>query len=242
MRIIEIEQTGSPIRRHHLQRTYLKGLGLNRIGRKRSVPDTPQYRGLIGKVRHLLRVTYPPAENKVSELSLRRFNALAGYIRNPATILIFEELGWYASSDERVIGMLVRDHADDDYGWIILGRDERLRFRAIDVNSSLEDIETARRELIARLKEWHAKSDEAYHSAFPRRQHCVDDAPVVSATFAAGTLARVSFRVSKNQRCEGRHRERNDSQREEHTKNLGYRKARIGSNPHKITWRVGRVS
>jgi hypothetical protein len=33
------------------------------------------------------------------------------------------------------------------------------------------------------------------------RQHCVDDAPVVSATFAAGTLARVRFNVAGLARC-----------------------------------------
>jgi large subunit ribosomal protein L30 len=53
---IKIEQTGSPIRRHHTQRATLIGLGLNRIGRVAQVPDTPQTRGMIAKVRHLVRV------------------------------------------------------------------------------------------------------------------------------------------------------------------------------------------
>ena len=55
--MIEIEQTGSPIRRHHRQRATLIGLGLNRIGRVAHVPDTPQTRGMIAKVKHLIRVT-----------------------------------------------------------------------------------------------------------------------------------------------------------------------------------------
>ncbi len=53
---IKIEQTGSPIRRHHSQRTTLIGLGLNRIGRVAELPDTPQTRGMIAKVSHLVRV------------------------------------------------------------------------------------------------------------------------------------------------------------------------------------------
>jgi large subunit ribosomal protein L30 len=53
---ITVEQIGSPIRRHHAQRETLLGLGLNRIGRKAEVPDTPAMRGMIDKVRHLLRV------------------------------------------------------------------------------------------------------------------------------------------------------------------------------------------
>jgi large subunit ribosomal protein L30 len=53
---IKIEQTGSPIRRHHSQRETLIGLGLNRIGRVAQLPDTPQVRGMIAKVSHLVRV------------------------------------------------------------------------------------------------------------------------------------------------------------------------------------------
>jgi large subunit ribosomal protein L30 len=55
-KVIKIEQTGSAIRRHHSQRETLIGLGLNRIGRVAEVPDTPSTRGMISKVRHLLRV------------------------------------------------------------------------------------------------------------------------------------------------------------------------------------------
>jgi large subunit ribosomal protein L30 len=55
-RTIKIEQIGSPIRRHHSQRRTLIGLGLNRIGRVAHVPDTPQIRGMLAKVKHLIKV------------------------------------------------------------------------------------------------------------------------------------------------------------------------------------------
>ncbi len=55
-KVIKVEQTGSPIRRHHDQRATLVGLGLNKIGRAADVPDTPATRGMIAKVKHLLRV------------------------------------------------------------------------------------------------------------------------------------------------------------------------------------------
>jgi len=54
--VIKIQQVGSPIRRHHTQRETLIGLKLNRIGRTAEVPDTPQTRGMIAKIRHLVRV------------------------------------------------------------------------------------------------------------------------------------------------------------------------------------------
>jgi large subunit ribosomal protein L30 len=53
---IKVQQTGSPIRRRHEQRETLIGLSLNRIGRVAELPDTPQVRGMIAKVQHLVRV------------------------------------------------------------------------------------------------------------------------------------------------------------------------------------------
>ena len=53
---IKVKQTGSPIRRVHQQRETLVGLGLNRIGRVSELPDTPQTRGMIAKVAHLVQV------------------------------------------------------------------------------------------------------------------------------------------------------------------------------------------
>ena len=55
-KVIKIEQTGSPIRRHHGQRETLIGLGLNKIGRTAELPDTPSTRGMIAKVAHIVRV------------------------------------------------------------------------------------------------------------------------------------------------------------------------------------------
>jgi large subunit ribosomal protein L30 len=53
---IKVEQTGSAIRRHHSQRATLVGLKLNKIGRISELQDTPEVRGMIDKVKHLVRV------------------------------------------------------------------------------------------------------------------------------------------------------------------------------------------
>ena len=53
---IKIEQTGSAIRRHHSQRSTLIGLNLNKIGRTAELPDTPEVRGMIAKVQHIVRI------------------------------------------------------------------------------------------------------------------------------------------------------------------------------------------
>jgi large subunit ribosomal protein L30 len=53
---VTIEQTASPIRRPPSQEATLIGLGLNKQRRKRTLVDTPQVRGMIAKVKHLVRV------------------------------------------------------------------------------------------------------------------------------------------------------------------------------------------
>ena len=53
---VVIEQIGSPIRREASQRQTLIGLGLNKIRRQSTLVDTPSVRGMIDKVRHLVRV------------------------------------------------------------------------------------------------------------------------------------------------------------------------------------------
>jgi large subunit ribosomal protein L30 len=53
---ITLEQVSSAIGRPSKQRETLIGLGLNKIGRRSSVEDTPAVRGMIAKVAHLVRV------------------------------------------------------------------------------------------------------------------------------------------------------------------------------------------
>ena len=56
---LRVTQIGSPIGRVSLQRETLKGLGLNKLHRTRQLEDTPAVRGMIHKVRHLVRVEDP---------------------------------------------------------------------------------------------------------------------------------------------------------------------------------------
>ena len=53
---IQVEQTGSPIRRQAAQRATLIGLRLNKIGRVSELQDSPAVRGMIDRVKHLVRV------------------------------------------------------------------------------------------------------------------------------------------------------------------------------------------
>jgi large subunit ribosomal protein L30 len=53
---IKVEQIASPLRKHFDQRQTLVGLGLNKIGRVRELPDNAATHGMIRKVQHLVRV------------------------------------------------------------------------------------------------------------------------------------------------------------------------------------------
>jgi large subunit ribosomal protein L30 len=53
---LKVTQIGSPIGRRDDQRQTLIGLGLNRMHRTRELEDTPAVRGMINRIRHLVRV------------------------------------------------------------------------------------------------------------------------------------------------------------------------------------------
>ena len=53
---VKVTQIGSPIGRPADQGATLVGLGLNKMHRTRELEDTPAVRGMIAKVRHLVRV------------------------------------------------------------------------------------------------------------------------------------------------------------------------------------------
>jgi large subunit ribosomal protein L30 len=53
---VTVEQIGSPIRRESKQRDTLIGLKLNKLHRTSTLEDTPAIRGMIEKVKHLVRV------------------------------------------------------------------------------------------------------------------------------------------------------------------------------------------
>jgi large subunit ribosomal protein L30 len=53
---IKVTQTGSPIRRTDDQRATLIGLGLNKMNKTVELDDTPEVRGMIRRVRHMVSV------------------------------------------------------------------------------------------------------------------------------------------------------------------------------------------
>jgi len=53
---VTVRQIRSPNRRPERQTETLIGLGLNKLGRTRTLDDTPALRGMLNKVRHLVEI------------------------------------------------------------------------------------------------------------------------------------------------------------------------------------------
>ena len=83
----------------------------------------------------------------MTRLSKERFDALGGYCRQPPVVLYTEELAWFEYDDERLLGILIRDRVDSDFSCVVLGRDERGRYRFVNGTISKETQSEALREL-----------------------------------------------------------------------------------------------
>lgn len=107
----------------------------------------------------------------IRSIDVARFNALAGYTRNPRLVALVQEFHWFESDDGRVLGVQTWDRFDRDFGWIALGRDERGQFRAIDVDSSLPSAEHARDALAATRTTSPSRSVERSSASCGGRGH-----------------------------------------------------------------------
>jgi ribosomal protein L30 len=152
---IKIKQIRSPIRRRGSkqaklrapgsQRATLIGLGLNRIGRTVDAPDTPATRGMIAKVKHLIRVemrvtfdsnTYRQAvdptrlQRDAPLHALKKINAaikdgwITGYLSE--TVATLEGIqnaqrGAYFGSVQPKINRAIKEMADGQIkrGWLV---------------------------------------------------------------------------------------------------------------------------
>ena len=88
----------------------------------------------------------------VERISKLRFDCLAGYTRQPLTPHYCEEMSWFRSSDEKVLGLVIRDKTDGDYAGNILGRDLKRCFRWVNMTEFYSTLDQAEEALIELLK------------------------------------------------------------------------------------------
>lgn len=115
-------------------------------------------------------------------LSLLRFDSLASYARAPRARLIGDEVAWYEHADERVLGMIVRDKADQDFGGMVFGQDRRLRYRWISATPAWYDsINHCRVGLRREMERQAHLSDEEYYQADEKGDPVDFFTPIVDA-------------------------------------------------------------
>lgn len=69
----------------------------------------------------------------LKEISKRRFDAYC-YVRSPMTMLMSREVAGFEAFDRKLLALIIFDLTDKDFGFIVLGRDVRKLFRAIEVS------------------------------------------------------------------------------------------------------------
>ena len=92
------------------------------------------------------------------EISKLRFDAIAGYARDPQAVLFAEELAFYEGEGGTIMGVIVRDRTDDDFSGMAFGRDKKLRFRWISMTDFLPTPEQAREALAALMEDLYRPS------------------------------------------------------------------------------------
>jgi hypothetical protein len=97
----------------------------------------------------------------IREITRQEFDAYQP-IRVPGIENMFEELLYYADETGAVIGLVARDRVDNDWGWLIIGRDEYGQFRAVDNGMKLSSEEAARDALITAMEELVASGQQIF--------------------------------------------------------------------------------
>jgi hypothetical protein len=127
-------------------------------------------------------------------ISKLRFNSLAGYVRDAVLLVTVEELEWYQDGNEKVLGVVVRDVFDNDFGYVVLGRDALKRFRAVDLGHSLTSRKRARTTLREKLAKWAKAKPEDFHQADEKGKPMDVFRPVVKPDKQHPSFTKISIR------------------------------------------------
>ena len=127
-------------------------------------PPLPSDGEIAARTNPRLRITtkYTCTEANIMEidsLDKKRFDALIHQSRSPAAAYISDEVSWWSTPDESVVGVVLQDLIDNDFVGVALGRDEVGQYRAIDVSESFV-ISTDAKEWLHRAMRWHTRDGD----------------------------------------------------------------------------------
>jgi hypothetical protein len=134
------------------------------------------------------------AESGVKPLTPERYNAFIAWTRTPIAGIVTREDEFFATEGENLIGVILMDRTDRDFGYVVLGRDEKGRYRATKVDSSMTRTQ-ARHALFAQLKEIQATGQ----TMFPQGEEPEDKAGVdLVAPLAAEDKLHFAFKLLRD--------------------------------------------
>ena len=87
-----------------------------------------------------------------TEISLAEFDARANHAYRAAVTAFTAALEHWVDRKGVLLGVVTLDRVDLEYGYVVLGRDEHHRFRAIETASSHPSIEKARAALQSTMR------------------------------------------------------------------------------------------
>lgn len=90
----------------------------------------------------------------VRSISRRQFDAFC-FSRHPMARSTADEKQWFIAYDKKILATVFRNAIDNDYGFVIMGRDTRKIFRVLEVSKTFKPSELgARNELIKAIKKY----------------------------------------------------------------------------------------
>ncbi|WP_417355370.1 restriction endonuclease [Flavobacterium sp.] len=99
---------------------------------------------------------------EITEYEFTQFNVAKD---GPIGIFASEEQ-WFADSENKILGIILKDKIDKDWSYVILGIDEDDTYRAIDVKVSEESIESVQKKLINSMSILTVENGEAKETIF----------------------------------------------------------------------------
>ncbi len=98
----------------------------------------------------------------VREISRRQFDAFC-FSRHPMARVTANEKQWFIAYDRKILASVFMDNIDGDFGYVIMGRDERKMFRALEVSTDFRrDVVTAKNDLFKAIKKYKDDGETFY--------------------------------------------------------------------------------
>ena len=117
----------------------------------------------------------------MQEISEVRFNALAGYCRQPYALIAANEVRWLEAHNEDILIVVIRDVTDGDYSALLLAKDLKERYRWVGDTPFFDTVEEVMAAAPAEVEQVHAKLDEERAQGDEKGKPVDFFTPIVSA-------------------------------------------------------------